>query len=192
LQGWGRADCRFEDIVTRLAALKPDVMCIMHTSPNDTGEAIDILRKHWSGPIATYPECGYFKSPDWEFVDVIAPADLVAGLARLADITARQSSVAAAASGRSTLPHSTRNCGHDTGFLPLRRRCIHRHRSAAPGRRLPLHAVPQAIRPLRRLHRLCRCRPALHGAGYTGLVQRQCFAKARLLQDLWFPSVLEG
>jgi DNA-binding transcriptional LysR family regulator len=24
-----------------------------------------------------YPECGYFKSPDWEFVDVIAPSDLV-------------------------------------------------------------------------------------------------------------------
>ncbi len=77
LQGWGRADCRFEDIVAGLAALKPDVMSIMHTSPNDTGEAIGVLRKHWSGPIATYPECGYFKSPDWEFVDVIAPADLV-------------------------------------------------------------------------------------------------------------------
>lgn len=77
LQGWGRADCRFEDIVAGLAALKPDVMSIMHTSPNDTGEAIGVLRKHWNGPIATYPECGYFKSPDWEFIDVIAPADLV-------------------------------------------------------------------------------------------------------------------
>jgi S-methylmethionine-dependent homocysteine/selenocysteine methylase len=78
LQGWGRADCRFEDIARTLAALKPDVMCIMHTSPNDTGEAISILRRFWSGPVATYPECGYFKSPDWDFVDVIAPADLVA------------------------------------------------------------------------------------------------------------------
>lgn len=77
LQGWGRADCTFDDITARLAALKPDVMSIMHTSPNDTGEAIRILRKYWTGPIATYPECGYFKSPDWEFVDVIAPADLV-------------------------------------------------------------------------------------------------------------------
>lgn len=77
LQGWGRADCPFEDIVAGLAALQPDVMCVMHTSPNDTGEAIRVLRKHWKGPIATYPECGYFRSPDWEFVDVIPPAELV-------------------------------------------------------------------------------------------------------------------
>lgn len=77
LQGWGRADCRFDDIAAKLAALKPDAMSIMHTSPNDTGEAIRVLRKYWSGPIATYPECGYFRSPDWEFVDVIPPAELV-------------------------------------------------------------------------------------------------------------------
>jgi len=78
LQGWGRADCKFDDIVNKLAALKPEAMCIMHTSPNDTGEAIRVLRKYWNGPIATYPECGYFRSPDWEFVDVIPPAELVA------------------------------------------------------------------------------------------------------------------
>jgi methionine synthase I (cobalamin-dependent) len=77
LQGWGRADCRFDDIAAKLAALKPAVMSIMHTSPNETGEAIGILHKHWSGPIATYPECGYFRSPDWEFVDVIPPDELV-------------------------------------------------------------------------------------------------------------------
>ncbi len=77
LQGWGRADCRFDDIAAKLAALKPDVMSIMHTSPNDTGEAIRVLRKYWNGPVATYPECGYFRSPDWEFVDVIPPDELV-------------------------------------------------------------------------------------------------------------------
>jgi S-methylmethionine-dependent homocysteine/selenocysteine methylase len=27
--------------------------------------------------MGVYPECGYFKSPDWQFVDVIAPDDLV-------------------------------------------------------------------------------------------------------------------
>ena len=77
LQGWGREDCRFEDIVRALVALRPEVMMIMHTSVNDTDEALDVLRRHWSGPVATYPECGYFESPDWRFVDVIAPADLV-------------------------------------------------------------------------------------------------------------------
>ena len=77
LRGWGRADCRYEDIVAALAALKPDVMSVMHTSPNDTDEAMTILRKHWKGPIGTYPECGYFQSPDWLFIDVIPPAALL-------------------------------------------------------------------------------------------------------------------
>lgn len=77
LQGWGRDDCSFDEIARTLAALEPAVMMVMHTSPNNTDEALAILRTHWTGPIATYPECGYFKSPDWEFIDVIPPAELV-------------------------------------------------------------------------------------------------------------------
>jgi S-methylmethionine-dependent homocysteine/selenocysteine methylase len=78
LQGWGRDDSNFEDVARGLAALKPDAMCIMHTSINDTDDAVAILQKYWKGPIAIYPECGYFQSPDWKFVDVISPNDLVA------------------------------------------------------------------------------------------------------------------
>jgi S-methylmethionine-dependent homocysteine/selenocysteine methylase len=77
LQGWGRDDSAFENVARGLAALNPDAMCIMHTSINDTDDAVSVLRKHWSGPIAIYPECGYFQSPDWKFIDVIAPSDLV-------------------------------------------------------------------------------------------------------------------
>jgi S-methylmethionine-dependent homocysteine/selenocysteine methylase len=77
LVGFGRPDQGFEDIAKTLAALKPDVISIMHSSPNDTDEALVVLRKYWSGPMGTYPECGYFKAPDWQFVDVISPADLV-------------------------------------------------------------------------------------------------------------------
>jgi S-methylmethionine-dependent homocysteine/selenocysteine methylase len=77
LVGFGRHDQKFEDIAKTLAALKPEVISIMHSSPNDTNEALVVLRKYWSGPMGTYPECGYFKAPDWQFVDVITPADLV-------------------------------------------------------------------------------------------------------------------
>jgi methionine synthase I (cobalamin-dependent) len=77
LVGFGRHDQVFEDFAPALAALKPKVMSIMHTSPNDTDEAITILRKSWSGSMGTYPECGFFKAPDWQFVDVITPDDLV-------------------------------------------------------------------------------------------------------------------
>lgn len=78
LLGFGREDQMLDDVAKRLAATSPAVMNIMHTSANDTGDALEILRKYWKGPMGVYPECGYFKSPDWQFVDVIAPGDLVA------------------------------------------------------------------------------------------------------------------
>jgi S-methylmethionine-dependent homocysteine/selenocysteine methylase len=77
LTGFGREDQKFEDIARTLAALNPEVISIMHTSPNNTDEALVILHKYWKGPVGTYPECGYFKAPDWQFVDVITPSDLV-------------------------------------------------------------------------------------------------------------------
>lgn len=77
LTGFGREDQNFEDVARALSALKPDAISIMHTSPNDTDEAIDILGKYWKGPIAAYPESGYFKMPEWTFVDIIEPEELV-------------------------------------------------------------------------------------------------------------------
>ena len=78
LAGFGRHDCELERSAARLAALQPAVISVMHSSPNDTGEALDIVRRHWSGPLGVYPESGYFKMPDWQFVDIIPPAELVA------------------------------------------------------------------------------------------------------------------
>lgn len=77
LVGFGRPDFLFEDVVKTLAATKPAVISVMHTSANDTADAIDVVRRHWEGPLGTYPESGYFKSPDWVFVDVISPEELV-------------------------------------------------------------------------------------------------------------------
>ncbi|MBM3519274.1 MAG: homocysteine S-methyltransferase family protein [Alphaproteobacteria bacterium] len=78
LVGWGRADWRFEDLLQRIIAARPHVINVMHTSPNDTDEALAIVRRHWDGPVGTYPESGYFRMPDWVFVDIIAPDALVA------------------------------------------------------------------------------------------------------------------
>ena len=77
LTGFGREDQNFNTVARVLSALKPDVISIMHTSPNDTDEAIYILRKYWKGPVGAYPESGYFKMPDWTFVDIIPPEELV-------------------------------------------------------------------------------------------------------------------
>jgi S-methylmethionine-dependent homocysteine/selenocysteine methylase len=76
LSGFGRSDQLLKDFAPALAKLEPEVMCIMHSSPEVTGTAVDILKQSWNGPIAAYPECGYFKSPNWVFTD-ITPADLV-------------------------------------------------------------------------------------------------------------------
>ena len=77
LTGFGRPDWLLHEFAPRLAALNPAVITIMHTSPNDTGEALEIVRKTWQGPLGAYPECGYFKMPDWQFINVISPDDLV-------------------------------------------------------------------------------------------------------------------
>lgn len=78
IAGFGREDQLLDDIAPALAATKPSVISVMHTSPNDTDEALAIVRRHWNGPLGTYPESGYFKMPDWQFVDIIEPAELVA------------------------------------------------------------------------------------------------------------------
>jgi methionine synthase I (cobalamin-dependent) len=77
LVGFGRNDQKLVDVAPALAALNPEAICIMHTASNDIDESLAVLRRSWAGPVGAYPECGYFKAPDWQFVDVIPPLDLV-------------------------------------------------------------------------------------------------------------------
>jgi S-methylmethionine-dependent homocysteine/selenocysteine methylase len=77
LVGFGRHDQLLDDVVRVLAATGPAHISIMHSSSSDTADAIDIVKRHWQGPLGAYPESGYFKMPEWSFVDLISPADLV-------------------------------------------------------------------------------------------------------------------
>lgn len=76
--GFGRPDQMLADFLPRLASLKPQVLSVMHSSPNDIGEALALIRKMWDGPLGAYPESGYFAAPDWQFIGIIPPAELVA------------------------------------------------------------------------------------------------------------------
>jgi homocysteine S-methyltransferase len=78
LAGFNRNDWPLEDIVSGLMSTGATACCVMHTSPNDTDEALSIVRERWLGPLGAYPESGYFQMPDWQFVDVISPPELVA------------------------------------------------------------------------------------------------------------------
>ncbi len=71
-------DDDFEGLIAALAALGPAVMTVMHSPIADTPEGLEAVRRHWSGPLGAYPESGYFIMPNWQFVDVINPDDLVA------------------------------------------------------------------------------------------------------------------
>ena len=73
LVGFGRQDCELAPVAAGLAALQPDAMAIMHTSVDDTLPALEVLRRHWAGPTAAYPECGRYEAPDWKFVGIAPP-----------------------------------------------------------------------------------------------------------------------
>jgi len=78
LVGSNRPDCSLEAIVDAIAPLAPDLIAIMHTSPNDTGPALDVVRARTGVRLGAYPESGFFEMPDWRFVDIIDTDDLVA------------------------------------------------------------------------------------------------------------------
>ena len=77
LVGASRSECSLESVVEALAPLGPDLIAIMHSSPDDTGPALDVVRSRTDVRLGAYPESGYFEMPDWRFVEIDVD-DLVA------------------------------------------------------------------------------------------------------------------
>jgi methionine synthase I (cobalamin-dependent) len=77
LTGFGREDQLLEDFLPRLVATGPQALSIMHSSPNDITHALPFVKAHWDGPLGVYPESGYYAAPDWNFVGIIPPDELV-------------------------------------------------------------------------------------------------------------------
>ena len=71
-------DIPFEETVQALAGYDVAAAGVMHTPANLIGEGTAILREAFDGPLTAYPDAGYFKMPNWQFEEVIAPADLLA------------------------------------------------------------------------------------------------------------------
>lgn len=70
------ADRSFDSLLGALSTLTPECINVMHSPVPDVPLALDLLKTHWRGPVGVYPESGYFKMPNWQFVDVIEPAEL--------------------------------------------------------------------------------------------------------------------
>jgi S-methylmethionine-dependent homocysteine/selenocysteine methylase len=76
LAGFGRPDWQIEDIVAALMATGAKACLVMHTSIDDTADALALVKSNWAGPIGAYPEAGRFEMPNWVF-DALPPADFV-------------------------------------------------------------------------------------------------------------------
>ena len=67
----------FEDNVKTAALYDFDVMGIMHTAVDLVSECTLIIKKFHKGPLMAYPDSGYFQAPNWQFVDIITPQNLL-------------------------------------------------------------------------------------------------------------------
>lgn len=70
-------DESFEELLDRLIPLGPSIVHVMHSEIAAVPEAVAMVQERWDGPVGVYPESGYFTMPNWNFVDVIDPADLL-------------------------------------------------------------------------------------------------------------------
>ena len=77
LVGFESPHADFRELVSTLADGGAGVINIMHSTVTDTTAGLSVLREFWEGPTGAYPESGYFIMPNWQFVDIIKPEDLV-------------------------------------------------------------------------------------------------------------------
>ncbi|MFP6698412.1 MAG: homocysteine S-methyltransferase family protein [Alphaproteobacteria bacterium] len=69
-------DIPFSEIVAVLKDHEVAAAGIMHSPADVIGDALDILGGIFSGPLVAYPDSGYFKSPSWQFEEVMPPHEL--------------------------------------------------------------------------------------------------------------------
>lgn len=78
LIGFGHEDTSLAEVLDVLIPMEPTIVNVMHTNAHVVPAAVQLVRERWQGPIGVYPESGYFTKPNWNFVDVIPPRELVA------------------------------------------------------------------------------------------------------------------
>ncbi|MGH1491917.1 MAG: homocysteine S-methyltransferase family protein [Acidimicrobiales bacterium] len=69
-------DVPFDEVVKFFTVPGVEVAGVMHTDSNTVGDALDIVRGGFEGPLMAYPDSGYFTMPTWRFEDIIPPSEL--------------------------------------------------------------------------------------------------------------------
>jgi S-methylmethionine-dependent homocysteine/selenocysteine methylase len=78
----------FEELVRLLADPALAAVNVMHTKPDVILESIDIIRRHFAGPIGVYAESGSWASPNWVF-DGLTPGEYLQEAIAWADLGAQ-------------------------------------------------------------------------------------------------------
>jgi S-methylmethionine-dependent homocysteine/selenocysteine methylase len=78
----------FEELLSALVDPAPAAVTVMHARPEVTLDAIEIIRRHFTGPIGVYAETGDWQPPNWVF-DGLAPAEYLEQAIAWADHGAR-------------------------------------------------------------------------------------------------------
>jgi homocysteine S-methyltransferase len=68
----------FDDAIDPILEIGGQVAGVMHSYSDATGPGLEVLKRHWSGPLMAYAESGRFEHPNWRFVDIISPEDYLA------------------------------------------------------------------------------------------------------------------
>jgi S-methylmethionine-dependent homocysteine/selenocysteine methylase len=64
----------FEELVSALVGPAPAAVTVMHAKPEVTLDAIEIIQRHFAGPVGVYAETGNWQPPNWVF-DGLTPAE---------------------------------------------------------------------------------------------------------------------
>jgi S-methylmethionine-dependent homocysteine/selenocysteine methylase len=52
-------------------------MGVMHTAVDLISGCNSIIKNYHNGPLMAYPDSGYFQAPNWQFIDIITPQNLL-------------------------------------------------------------------------------------------------------------------
>ena len=64
-----------EDFMQRFAGEPVQVMSVMHTEMADVDACLDVVQRHWTGPVGVYAQSGIFTPPVWQFIDTVSLED---------------------------------------------------------------------------------------------------------------------
>jgi S-methylmethionine-dependent homocysteine/selenocysteine methylase len=78
----------FEELLSALVDPAPAAVTVMHARPEVTLDAIEIIRRHFAGPVGVYAETGDWQPPNWVF-DGLTPAQYLEQAITWADHGAR-------------------------------------------------------------------------------------------------------